>query len=198
MIARLEGVLIDKGAAAVVLDCGGVGYEVHCTLPALEALPAVGEKAALAIHTQVKEDAISLFGFAATDERDVFRLAIGVSGIGPRIGMALLSTFSPGELQALIMAEDHAALSRVPGIGPKTAKRLVLELRDRLRRAGVATASATVSPAVGVWQDLHSGLLNLGYKPVAVEQVVDALRREQPDANLTSLLKESLARLSRS
>lgn len=195
MIAQLRGLVAARGANQVVLDCGGVGYELTCSLPALQRLPAPGGEVTLAVHTLLREDALLLFGFADSDERDLFRLLIGLNGVGPKIALALLSSYRPAELGGLVSAGDGAALTRVPGIGAKTAQRLLLELKDKLPRLAVG---ATPQARGGVWQDLESGLANLGYNAATASAVVDELRRATPEErDLTSLLTRALAQLRR-
>ena len=131
MIARLRGTLGHKGAG-VVLDVGGVGYEVAVTPQALSELPSVGEEAVLHTHLYVREDTQALFGFTTATERDLFRVLLGASGVGPKVALAILATHGPEDLRRAVSAEDTAALEMVPGIGKRTAQKLILELRPRL------------------------------------------------------------------
>jgi Holliday junction DNA helicase RuvA len=196
MIGYLRGTLIEKNASTAIVSCAGVGYEVTCTLSALQRLPVPGEVAELSIHTHVREDQLCLFGFASSSERDLFRQLIGVSGIGPKTALSLLSTFSPEEAEGYLAEGNDRALSRVPGIGAKTAKRLVLELKDRLRGRPRAVSAAS-APQSSLWRDLESGLANLGYRPADIGAVLTQLQKDLPEEqNLAELLKQALRRLS--
>ena len=192
MIARLTGKVLEKGEANAVLDVGGVGYLVHLSQLSLAALPPRGEVAALRIFTHVREDALDLFGFGSEEEEAVFRALIDVKGVGPRAAQNILSGIEPVELAQAVAQGDLARLTKVPGIGKKTAERLVVELRERL--VALANAAGKGRPAAGadVLEQLQTALLNLGYKPPQAEGVAQALREEAEGKRLDDLLREAL------
>ncbi len=210
MIARLAGTLVAKSLEAAIVDANGVGYDVRYPLSVFPTLPEVGEPVVLYIHTHVREEAIRLYGFSTPEEKAVFELLIGVSGIGPRLAITLLSGLSASDLVAAIAQGEADRLRAVPGIGKKTAERLVVELKDKvqrlpegLRRAGGgAAASAAPTPAAadgtgGVEADLLSALVNLGYTRAAAEKAIAHVRRERREAvSLADLLRETLRVLS--
>jgi Holliday junction DNA helicase RuvA len=178
MIARLSGTLLDKAADTVIVDVGGVGYLVHLSLQSMSRLPAEGSRVDLRTYTHVREDALQLYGFAGEDEERLFHLLIGVSGVGPRLALNVLSGMPAAELAEAIIGGEIARLTRISGVGKKTAERLVLELKDKLKTAGIALRSAplTAIPLSGGGA-LISALVNLGYKPAAAERTADAVRR---------------------
>lgn len=181
MIAQLQGIVVEKGPEEAIIDVGGVGYRVFISLLTLEKLPDVGTPCRLLIHTQVREDAFHLFGFASSEERNLFRFLNNVNGIGPRLALAVLSTMTPQALVTSIVAEDFMALVRVPGIGKKIAQRIVIELKDRLSLLSVdVDQSAPLSKSVAPTnkQTLLSALLNLGYKRNEAMQVIQSLPPE--------------------
>jgi Holliday junction DNA helicase RuvA len=192
VIARLTGKVLEKGEANAVLDVGGVGYLVHLSQLSLAALPPRGEVAALRIFTHVREDALDLFGFGSEEEEAVFRALIDVKGVGPRAAQNILSGIEPVELAQAVAQGDLARLTKVPGIGKKTAERLVVELRERL--VALANAAGKGRPAAGadVLEQLQTALLNLGYKPPQAEGVAQALREEAEGKRLDDLLREAL------
>lgn len=177
MIAFLRGRVLEKLPNRVVIDVGGVGYEVHVPLSTYYEVADAGGEAALRVHLHVREDALQLYGFLTDLERQLFERLIGISGIGPRLAIALLSGLDPREVLAAIQRGDVARLTRVPGIGRKTAERIVLELKDRL--AAFADASAVEPVAVAsaadrLRADLVSALENLGYHRPQAERAIDA------------------------
>lgn len=192
MIGRLEGTVLDKSAEGVMLGVGGVGYEVQCPLTVIDRLPRKGGTCALAIHTYVREDQLSLFGFSNLDERRLFRQLIGVSGIGPRLGLACLSGMDAETLIAAIANSDAKALSRTPGIGKRTAERIILELKDKV--GGVPGRPATKNSLL---TDLESALGNLGYSTREVDKLLTSLGDEAAAMDFESLLREALKRLRR-
>src|SRR5947209_12684131 len=170
MIGKLKGLIDSYGEDCVILDVGGVGYQVHCSARTLQALPASGEAATLSIETHVREDQIKLFGFASDSEREWFRLLQTVQGVGAKVALSVLGTLKPSELASAIAMRDKAMVARTPGVGPKVAERIVTELRDK------APAYADVDPAVvrlsGAVEDRRapqpiadavSALIHLGY-----------------------------------
>lgn len=190
MIGRLEGRLQRLDPGTVLVDVGGVGYRVSTTLRCLEELAGQGT-AALWIHTQVREDAIVLFGFPDLRELEAFERLIGVAGVGPRTALAVLSGLTPDELAASVEAGDVTRLQRTPGIGRKTAERIVLELRGRL-------AGGVVSAEPGdARDDAVSALVNLGYSDRDARKAVDAVWGDAADRELGELLRLALQRLTR-
>lgn len=179
MIAHLRGRLLSKTPQAAVVEAAGVGYEVAISIPTFTALPAEGEEVALLVHTHVREDALALFGFTAVAEKRLFEKLLSISGIGPKLAITVLSGLPPERLIAAIHNQDHATLTRIPGVGKKTAERIVLELKDKLKdlsSVAVAGASTPVS------EDVLSALINLGYgRPVAQKGVESAIARN-PEA----------------
>jgi Holliday junction DNA helicase RuvA len=195
VIARLSGTLLEKHVQGLVVDVGGVGYGVLVPLSTFYAVGEPGSSIALRIHTHVREDALQLYGFATPLEEQLFERLIGVSGIGPKLALAILSGIESADLVAAIREGNVARLTKVPGIGRKTAERLVIELRDRLPEGPAATESGT-PVAHGVRDDLLSALGNLGYQRHTVEKTVEAvLGRGVSDFELA--LREILRELSR-
>lgn len=209
MIAQLRGTLVDKGLDSIVIDVGGVGFQVAISLQTLAALPETGAQVHLRTYLQVREDALSLFGFATEEERRAFELCIGVTGIGPRLALATLSGLSPGQLADAVARGDTARLSRVPGIGKKTAERLVMELRDKFEKAGIAPAggaaagrragpgAAAAAPLSGVAATVVAALCNLGYKPAEAERAAEQALKERPDDKVEVILRTALQSLQR-
>jgi Holliday junction DNA helicase RuvA len=200
MIGYLQGHLIRTTPERLLLDVQGVGYEVHIPLSTwyeIERRPA-GERIALFIHTQVREDDISLFGFWTEREKLLFEKLIGVGGIGARLARVILSGMPPEDLMAALASGDLGRLSSIPGVGKKTAERMVLELREKIRLLAAdlpeTAAGAAAAPAD---QDVVSALVNLGYKSSLAERAVADVRRERPEAEFHDLLRASLNRLSR-
>jgi Holliday junction DNA helicase RuvA len=210
MIARLSGTLVERTLEGAVVEAAGVGYDVRLPLSAFPRLPEVGQRVTLHIHTHVREDAIQLYGFPDREAKAVFELLIGVSGIGPRLAITLLSGLSADELVSAIAAGRVERLRAVPGIGKKIADRLVVELRDKVQKlgAGVRAGRGDVALAVGgpewgradagsVEADLLSALVNLGYTRPAAEKAIARVRGKQGGtAPLADLLRETLKVLS--
>jgi holliday junction DNA helicase RuvA len=194
MIARLSGTVLEKQPMRVVVDVGGVGYDVHVPLSSFSAIGEPGSTLALRVHTHVREDALMLFGFASQTELMVFERLIAVSGIGPRLALAVLSGLPPSDLVAAITRSDIAQLTRIPGIGKKTAERIVLELKDKL---GASVAGEPAAAAAGPREDLLSALVNLGYHRPTAEKAVDDVLKSDPDAAFEIALRATLKRLSR-
>jgi holliday junction DNA helicase RuvA len=206
LIARLRGTLQEKTPERVIVDVQGVGYDLRVPLSTYGSLPGVGEEVRLLVHTHVREDAISLFGFATPRERFLFEKLIGVSGIGPRLAIALLSGLPPEDLAAAIRAGNAAELCRVPGVGRKTAERIVVDLRDKLEPApGAASRRTTpLQPADeegAVLADVLSALVNLGYPRGEAEKALSEARRslgadstqnEAPKVSFETLLRGAL------
>ena len=196
MIARLHGIVAEVGAGFAVLDVGGVGYLVHLSQLTQSSLPARGEKVALRIYTHVREDALDLFGFASEEEEAVFRALIHVKGVGPRAAQNILSGIEARELAQAVAAGDVVRLTKVPGIGKKTAERLVVELRDKLEALARAGGNAAKPvPEADALEQLRAALVNLGYRPPQAEGAVESLREEADGRPLDELLREALKRL---
>jgi Holliday junction DNA helicase RuvA len=177
MIAHLRGTLLEKHPNSVVVDVSGVGYEVTIPVSTFTTLPETGKEVSLRVHTHVREDAILLFGFTAVGEKQLFERLISVTGIGPKLGITVLSGLAANDLAAAIRSGQTDRLVRIPGVGKKTAERIVLELRDKLEGVGLPAAAAAIpaeKPAVmtGVEQDVLSALMNLGCQRAAAEAAI--------------------------
>ncbi len=170
MIAHLRGKLVHKEPGQAIVECAGVGYDVAISVPTFTALPSLGAEAALYIHTQVSDDAIALFGFLEREEKRLFERLITVSGVGPKLAIKMLSGLSPERTVQAIRAQDHAQLTRIPGVGKKLAERLVVELKDKLDDFAVAPAPTAVRGAAV--EDVLSALVNLGYQRPAAEKAI--------------------------
>jgi Holliday junction DNA helicase RuvA len=192
VIARLSGVLLDRGEDFAVVDVHGVGYLVHLSAATLLALPPRGGPVVLRTITHVREDALDLYGFASEEEEGVFRALIEVKGVGPRAAQKILSGIPPRDLAQAVAHGDVARLTKVPGVGKKTAERLVVELKDRLLALARAAGPAPGRAAGGVLEQLAAALINLGYKPAQAEQVAERLRGEAEGKALDELLREAL------
>jgi holliday junction DNA helicase RuvA len=189
MIAFLEGEIVEKGVAGVVVAVDGVGYELAVPTSVLAALPPVGRKARIPTRLVVREDAMTLFGFANTDERDLFDLLTGVSGVGPRVALSFLSALQPDAIRRAVVSGDVAALTIVPGVGKKMAQRVVLDLRDKLG------AEADLVVVEGPLADVREALLSLGLTP---HEAAEAMRDLGPDGRPTEdLLREALQKVGR-
>lgn len=200
MIANIAGRLIYKTAESVVVDVGGVGYEVFIPLSTFYTLPDVDEKVSLKIYTHVREDAIQLYGFLTQEEREVFGLLIGVSGVGPKLARNILSGIAVGDLVTAIGSSDSKKLSSIPGIGGKSAERLILELRDKIKTIvlkGAPEAREEARESDPLSADVASALENLGYKPQQAEEAVKKAKAGGEGASFEALLKEALKHLSK-
>lgn len=205
MIGKLKGLVDSYGEDYVILDVGGVGYQVHCSARTLQTLPAPGEAATLSIETYVREDQIRLFGFRSDGEREWFRLLQTVQGVGAKVALAVLGTLPPADLANAIALRDKAAVTRTPGVGPKVAERIVTELKDK------APAFADVDPAVvhltgevadrrapQPVADAISALVNLGYgQPQAAAAIAGAVRSAGDAAQTAQLIRLGLRELSK-
>ena len=193
MIARLSGTVLEKHPNRVVVDVGGVGYDVQVPLSTFYGLGEAGAAVTLRVHTHVREEVIALFGFATPLEQDLFERLISISGIGPKLALAVLSGIDPGELVRAIRTQDVARLTRIPGIGKKTAERIGLELKDRMPpAAGTGAEAKDVEPGGGLRDDLLSALANLGYQRAAAEKAVDAVVKKAPGASFEQALRDVL------
>ena len=180
MIARLRGTLVDKTPSRLVVDAGGVGYDVQVPLSTFYVVGDAGTGVALRIHTHVREDVIALYGFATELEQDLFERLIAISGVGPKLALAVLSGIEPAELVRAVRVQDVARLTAIPGIGKKTAERISLELKDRLPQAVAATDApgSAAAPADQMKTDLLSALLNLGYQRQAAERAIERAAKD--------------------
>ena len=193
MIAHLRGKLISKHPNQAIVEAAGVGYEVNISIPTFSTLPALGAEVALFVHTHVREDALSLFGFLRSEEKQLFEKLISVSGIGPRLAITILSGMPADAMIASIKGNNIAALTRIPGIGKKTAERMVLELRDKLDHFGVPPAKTTASP---VEEDVISALVNLGYQRAQAEKALSRLGTVAGES-FDGLFRKALAALAK-
>ena len=204
MIAHLSGTLLSKNPNSVIVDVSGVGYEVSIPVSTFYDLEATGSNVKLRIYTHVKEEALQLYGFKTARERELFINFISVSGIGPKIGIALLSGMSADELIASIKSNNLARLTLIPGVGKKTAERLIVDLREKMaalstaqleEHTGTEAATAEASSEDSVRSQALSGLMNLGYQRSAAEKAIDAALSEGGDISVESVLKRSLRKL---
>jgi Holliday junction DNA helicase RuvA len=196
MIAHLRGKLLVKHPNQAIVETGGVGYDVTISVPTYSGLPAVGSEVGLHIHTHVREDIIALYGFLRSAEKTLFEKLITVSGIGPKLAITILSGMAAEEMINAIRGNDIARLTRIPGIGKKTAERMVLELRDKLtvEKAGEMPATPAMSP---IEEDVLSALMNLGYQRAAAEKALAAVSKSGKTAPFDALFREALAVLSK-
>lgn len=189
MIGRLRGTMVGKLADRIVLDVHGVGYEIAVTPAALVELPPIGEDAVVHTHLHVREDQLGLFGFPSEDDKAVFRLLIGVNGVGPKLAMTVLGTMSPDQLRAAVVAEDADALTAVPGIGKRSAQKLMLELRPKLE-----LPDADLMPSGSNLAEVREALEGLGYQAAEIRAVAGSL---PPDASVEEMLRISLQELGK-
>ena len=195
MIALLRGTLVDKNPNRLIVDAGGVGYDVHVPLSTFYVLGEPGTAVTLRIHTHVREDAIALFGFATPLELNLFERLIAISGIGPKLALAVLSGIEPADFIRAIRGQDVARLTAIPGIGKKTAERIGLELKDRLPTALAGTGadgSVATGPEDQLREDLLSALINLGYQRPMAEKAIDAVLQRSNGAGFEASLREVL------
>ncbi|GAU07442.1 Holliday junction branch migration protein RuvA [Desulfoplanes formicivorans] len=198
MIAYLKGIVLQKmESGCVVLTDSGVGYEVGMSAQAVTRLGNAGDEVALYVQTIVREDALALYGFATWEERELFRILIGVPKLGPKTAMAMLSCFEPGDLAAKVAADDVHALTRVPGIGAKSAKRIVLDLKDKLSGfTSLAATRAVPVTANRIFDDTLGGLFALGYSEREASPVVRKVLEEEPDLDVGGAIRAALKLLS--
>ena len=196
MIGLLRGRLLEKRPNQVILDVGGVGYLVAVPLSTFAALGELHAEVTLLIHTHVREDALSLYGFLSQREKHLFELLLGASGVGPSLALKILSGMNVEELVPAIRTGDLARLTKIPGVGRKTAERMVVELKDKLEAVAVeAEKPAPASPA-GVEADVKSALINLGYDERTADSAVSEAKREAGTASFEKLLRVTLTTLS--
>ncbi len=195
MIGSLRGTLAAKQAPFVVIDCHGVGYEVETPMSTFLDLPPVGENVFLYTHLVVREDAQTLFGFASGDERQLFRTLLKISGVGAKMGLAILSTMSVADFQRCVEYEDAATLVRIPGVGKKTAERLIIEMRDKFEAPGDARASGRISADASPKSEAVDALMALGYKSGEVNKLIASLDVEGQTAE--DIIRQALRQVAR-
>jgi Holliday junction DNA helicase RuvA len=196
MIAQLRGTLDDKRPNQVLVDVGGVGYLVHIPLSTFYALGDLHANVTLLIHTQVREDAISLYGFLSAREKHLFELLISASGVGPVLALKILSGMSVDDLVPAVRLGDLARLTRIPGVGRKTAERMIVELRDKLAAIVISEEARKPVAATGTSGDVVSALLNLGYDQHAAEQAVERAGKNGASETFETLLRAALQELT--
>ncbi len=194
MIAHLRGKLLTKHPNQAVVETGGVGYDVTITVPTFSGLPGVGNEVSLNIHTHVRDDQIALYGFLRTFEKVLFERLISVSGIGPKLAITILSGMPADEMVTAIRLNDVARLTRIPGIGKKTAERMVLELRDKMP-AQVAGEMLQAQVLTSAEEDVLSALMNLGYQRPTAEQALHSVQRNS--GSFEEMFREALSALSK-
>jgi len=201
MIASLTGRLAFKAPTYLVLEVHGVGYEVFIPLSTYYGLPNLSDSISLSVHTHVREDAIQLFGFLTSQEKDAFVLLTSVSGVGPKLALSVLSALPVSDLVSAIHAGDVEKLTTVPGIGHKSASRLVLELKDKVEKLYLGLASASESPRQGedaTFDDALSALVNLGYRPQDAKEALKQVKKSNAESIvLKDMIRESLKELAR-
>jgi len=195
MIAHLRGKLLAKHPNQAVVETAGVGYDVTISIPTFSDLPGTGNEVALHIHTHVREDQIALYGFLRSAEKQLFEKLITVSGIGPKLAITILSGMAANEMVGAIRGNDIPRLTRIPGIGKKTAERMVLELRDKLPPAGVETPAAP--PKTAIEEDVLSAMTNLGYQRPAAERALAQAAKNGKEESFEALFRNTLAALSK-
>ncbi len=194
MIAQIRGHLIQKQPGWVVLEANGIGYQILVSLHTFYELPEVGQPTCLLTHTHVREDLLQLYGFSSSLEKELFQILIGVSGIGPKLALGVLSRISPQELLSSLHARDLNRLLSIPGIGRKMAERMVLDLQEKAQRIGIRQSISMQErrPVDVMTEDVVSALINLGYKKSQAEKAVENVIRELSEPTLENVLKASL------
>jgi holliday junction DNA helicase RuvA len=182
MIASIRGILLQSAVDHAVIEVGGVGLLVYLPRQVLASLGAIGEQVQLYTNLQVREDSLTLYGFATTEQRQLFETLLNVSGIGPKVGLSLIGSGSPDELKAAIASGDVARLSRVPGIGKKTAERLVLELKGKIDLRGVVSSANTTPAVMAVNTELAEMLTSLGFSAAEANAAINALPADAPSS----------------
>jgi Holliday junction DNA helicase RuvA len=194
MIAHLRGKLIAKHPNQAIVEAAGVGYDVTISVPTFSELSSIGADVALHVHTHVREDAIALFGFLHSEEKQLFEKLLSVSGIGPKLAITILSGMAAAEMVGAIKSNDVAKLTKIPGIGKKTAERMVLELRDKVKDFGLEPAAPPASP---LEEDVLSALTNLGYQRPMAEKAVSTVMKNGSPKEFDGMFREALALLSK-
>src|SRR5262245_43313302 len=197
MIASIRGTLIEKAPSRIIVDVGGVGYDVQVPLSTFYVLGDTGHDVSLRVHTHVREDVIALYGFASPLELDLFERLIAISGVGPKLALAVLSGIEPADLIKAVRLQDVARLTAIPGIGKKTAERIGLELKDRLPASlqAIGKAQIEATPGDQLRDDLLSALLNLGYQRPVAEKAIDKVLKQDANAGFETLLRDVLRSL---
>jgi Holliday junction DNA helicase RuvA len=198
MIGQLRGKLAEKRPNQVLVDVGGVGYVVLVPLSTFAALGELHTEVTLLIHTHVREDALSLYGFVSSREKHLFELLLSASGVGPSLALKILSGMSVDELVPAIRGSDLGRLTKIPGVGRKTAERMVVELKDKLEAVVIEVERPAASSPAGVEADVVSALVNLGYEARTAEKAVEEARKEMGAGNFEKLLRGALQALSQS
>ena len=198
MIAQIRGQLIEKRPGVVIVETQGIGYQVFVSLSTFYDLPEASQGVRLHTYTHVREDLLQLFGFSTFLEKEIFQILIGVSGIGPKLALNILSGIAPTELVASLQAEDVMRLMAIPGVGRKTAERLVFDLKEKIGKIAVRgeTPKEEKKKKDQLVDDVVSALVNLGYRKNQAESVVEQVWRQRPGASLEEILKESLRALA--
>jgi holliday junction DNA helicase RuvA len=197
VIAFLRGRIFEKHPNRIIVDVDGVGYDVSVPLSTFYGLGDAGSVITLRIHTHVREDALALYGFATRLEQDLFERLIGVSGIGPKLALAVLSGIEPSDLMRAIERGDIARLTAIPGVGKKTAERIVLELRDRLPRSATTEPADAPASELALRDDLLSALINLGYHRPLAERAVATVLKRSSEGDFEQHLKQALRELAK-
>ena len=200
MIAQLSGKLIHKSPEYSIIDVSGVGYQVYTPFSTFYELPDIENQVTLHTYTNVREDALQLFGFLTTDEKEIFQLLIGVSGIGPKLAVNILSGITPEELKGSLLNGNLVRLTATPGIGKKTAERMVLELRDKVLKLHKEKPGVQAKPVLTsdeVLEDAISALVNLGYKRPQAEGALEKVKKDNPDSDIEEMIRGALKILAR-
>jgi holliday junction DNA helicase RuvA len=198
MIAHLRGHLVHKNPGLAIVDVSGVGYQIFISLATFYDLPELEQTVTLHTHTHVREDLLHLYGFSTILEKEIFKMLISVSGIGPKLGLNILSGISPGDLVRSLETGDVARLILIPGVGRKTAERMLLDLREKAKKMEerFVFLQSEIPSSLGVLEDVVSALVNLGYKRGQAEKTVEGLFKTSPKITVEEALKESLKILS--
>lgn len=193
MIKSLNGTLIESSPTNITLDVGGVGYEVFIPLSSYDKLPPLESPCKILIHMHVREDTMKLFGFVTQEEKQIFRLLIGISGIGPKMALSILSGMNPNDLKTAIATNNDALLSKIPGVGKKTAQRLIVELKERMPGVTIHSSIHLPKGEEHIFNDAIGALINLGYKPFPAKTAIEkALAEAKGQIKLEPLLKNAL------
>ncbi len=193
MIGRLHGKIVDKQAPGLIVDCHGVGYEVETPMSTFLDLPAEGSDVTLLVHQLVREDSHTLYGFATAAEKSLFRALLRISGVGAKMALAILSAMSAADFQRCVEYEDSTTLTKIPGVGKKTAERLIIEMRDRVAKLPTA-ATGRVTVDAGPRQEAVDALIALGYKPAEVSKLIGSIDTDGQSAE--DIIRDALKRVA--